>query len=114
MIRTGRAVYLPTPEAYEEQFPATWPLAGKLDRRSWAFLPLVAAGKTIGAWMAAFRNPVDFTPDERSVLTTVARMLGQALSRAHLHESERELADGLQRAMLPIPKPGIEGMAGFG
>ncbi|MEU3464216.1 SpoIIE family protein phosphatase [Streptomyces sp. NPDC006733] len=110
VVRTGRAVYLPTPEAYAQRFPATWPLAKPFGRSSWAFLPLVVAGNTIGAWMAAFREPVDFTPDERSVLTTVARMLAQALSRAHLHESERELSDGLQRTMLPTRGPGIEGM----
>lgn len=111
VVRTGRAVYLPSPQAYEERFPATWLLASAFGRSSWAFLPLVVAGRTIGAWMAGFREPVAFTPDERSVLTTVARMLAQALSRAHLHESERELTDGLQRTMLPARKPGIEGMA---
>lgn len=110
VVRTGRAVYLPTSEAYEQRFPVTWPLAKPFGRSSWAFLPLVVAGSTIGAWMAAFREPVAFTPDERSVLTTVARMLAQALSRAHLHESERELSDGLQRTMLPTRGPGIEGM----
>lgn len=110
VVRTGRAIYLPTPEAYEQRFPATWALAKPFGRSSWAFLPLVVAGNTIGAWMAAFVEPVDFTPDERSVLTTVARMLAQALSRAHLHESERELSDGLQRTMLPTRGPGIKGM----
>ncbi|MDJ0340315.1 SpoIIE family protein phosphatase [Streptomyces sp. H10-C2] len=111
VVRTGRAIYLPTAEAYEQRFPVTWPLAEPFGRSSWAFLPLVVAGSTIGAWMAAFREPVGFTPDERSVLTTVARMLAQALSRAHLHESERELSDGLQRTMLPTRGPDIDGMA---
>jgi serine phosphatase RsbU (regulator of sigma subunit)/anti-sigma regulatory factor (Ser/Thr protein kinase) len=111
VVRTGRAVYLPSPEAYEERFPATWQLAKPFGRSSWAFLPLVVTGRTIGVWMAGFREPVAFTPDERSVLTTVARMLAQALSRAHLYESERELTDGLQRTMLPARKPGIEGMS---
>ncbi|MFF7155943.1 SpoIIE family protein phosphatase [Streptomyces sp. NPDC008139] len=111
VVRTGQAVYLPSPAAYEDRFPVTWPLVKPFGRSSWAYLPLVVAGSTIGAWMAAFRDPVVFTPDERSVLTTVARMLAQALSRAHLHESERALTDGLQRTMLPARRPGIEGMA---
>ncbi|MEU6850587.1 SpoIIE family protein phosphatase [Actinacidiphila alni] len=111
VTRTGQAVYLPTPAAYEERFPVTWPLVEPFGRCSWAYLPLVVAGSPIGAWMAAFREPVRFTPDERSVLTTVARMLAQALSRAHLHESERALSEGLQRTMLPVREPGIEGMA---
>ncbi|NUS13918.1 MAG: SpoIIE family protein phosphatase, partial [Streptomyces sp.] len=111
VVRTGQAVYLPTPESYAERFPAAWPLVKPYGRASWSFLPLIVAGTTIGAWMAAFRDPVDFTPDERSVLTTVARMLGQALARAGQHESERALTDGLQRTMLPARKPGVTGMA---
>ncbi len=111
VARPGRPVYLPSPEAYRDRFPAIWPLVEPLNRSSWAFLPLVVAGRTIGAWLAAFRDPVGFTPDERSVLTTVARMLAQALSRAHLQESERALSDGLQRTMLPTHKQDIAGMA---
>ncbi len=111
VVRTGRAVYLSSPEDYHARYPAAWPLVQHFDRRSWAFLPLTVAGRTMGAWMAAFTYPVTFTPDERSVLTTVARMLAQALSRAGVTESERELTDGLQRSMLPTLGPKIPGMS---
>ncbi|WP_217140433.1 SpoIIE family protein phosphatase [Streptomyces sp. AC627_RSS907] len=110
VIRTGRAVYLSSPEEYRSRFPSTWPLAERFNRRSWAFLPLIAGGRTMGAWLAAFTHPVAFTPDERSVLTTVARMLAQALSRAGAAETQRELTDGLQRSMLPVLGPEIPGM----
>ncbi|MFF1354911.1 SpoIIE family protein phosphatase [Streptomyces sp. NPDC058297] len=111
VVRTGRAVYLSSPEQYRLRYPAAWPLAQRFQRQSWAFLPLVVAGRTIGTWMAGFAYPVSFTPDERSVLTTVARMLAQALSRAGITESERELTDGLQRSMLPTLGPEIPGMS---
>ncbi|MET9964592.1 SpoIIE family protein phosphatase [Streptomyces sp. NPDC006356] len=111
VVRTGRAVYLSTPEQYKGRYPLTWPLAAHFNRQSWAFLPLTVAGRTMGAWMAAFTYPVAFTPDERSVLTTVARMLAQALSRAEAAESARELTDGLQRSMLPQLGPEIPGMS---
>ncbi|MCD7440371.1 SpoIIE family protein phosphatase [Streptomyces lincolnensis] len=111
VVRTGRAVYLSSPEEYKSRYPAAWPLAQDFGRQSWAFLPLIVAGRTLGAWMAAFTYPVAFTPDERSVLTTVARMLAQALSRAGVAESERELTDGLQRSMLPKLGPRIPGMS---
>ncbi|PWI07207.1 phosphatase [Streptomyces sp. NWU339] len=101
VIRTGRAVYLSSPEQYKARYPLTWPLAERFGRQSWAYLPLVVSGRTTGAWLAAFAHPVAFTPDERSVLTTVARMLAQALSRAGTAESERALTEGLQRSMLP-------------
>ncbi|MDT9698576.1 SpoIIE family protein phosphatase [Streptomyces sp. P17] len=105
VVRTGRAVYLSSPEQYRSRYPVTWPLAAHFGRRSWAFLPLTVAGRTMGAWMAAFTYPVAFTPDERSVLTTVARMLAQALSRAGAAETQRELTDGLQRSMMPTLSP---------
>ncbi|MFJ2555180.1 MULTISPECIES: SpoIIE family protein phosphatase [unclassified Streptomyces] len=110
VVRTGRAVYLPTPEAYERQYPATWQYVQRFDRSSWAFVPLVVAGRTLGTWMAAFKHRVAFSPDERSVLTTVARMLAQALARAGVAESERELSIGLQRSMMPRLGPEIPGM----
>ncbi|MFE1886595.1 ATP-binding SpoIIE family protein phosphatase [Streptomyces diastatochromogenes] len=110
VVRTGRAVYLSSPAEYKERYPVTWPLAEKFGRSSWGFLPLTAAGRTMGAWMAAFAYPVAFTPDERAVLNTVARMLAQALSRAGAADSQRELAEGLQRSMLPSLGPEIPGM----
>ncbi|MFI7361980.1 SpoIIE family protein phosphatase [Streptomyces sp. NPDC050149] len=110
VVRSGRAVYLPTPEDYRDRYPATWPLARRFGRRSWAFLPLIVAGRTMGTWMAGFRHPVSFSPDERSVLTTVARMLAQALARAGVAETERELSLGLQRSMMPSLGPDIPGM----
>ncbi|MCX3060442.1 ATP-binding SpoIIE family protein phosphatase [Streptomyces beihaiensis] len=111
VVRTGRAVYLSSPEEYRTRYPSAWPLAARFHRQSWAFLPLVVAGRTIGAWMAGFAYRVSFTPDERSVLTTVARMLAQALSRSWAAESERELTDGLQKTMLPRLGPEIPGLS---
>ncbi|MFD7080819.1 SpoIIE family protein phosphatase [Streptomyces sp. NPDC059918] len=110
VVRTGRAIYIPSAEDYKRRFPATWPLAQRFGRASWAFLPLIVAGRTMGAWMAAFKHPVSFSPDERSVLTTVARMLAQALQRAGVAESERELTSDLQRSMMPMLGPDIPGM----
>ncbi|SCD99967.1 SpoIIE family protein phosphatase [Streptomyces sp. OspMP-M43] len=110
VVRTGRAIYLPSPEEYRRRYPATWPLARRFKRQSWAFLPLVSSGHTMGAWMAGFRHPVAFSPDERAVLSTVARMLAQALARAGVAETERELSLGLQRSMMPTLGPQIPGM----
>ncbi|MGR8009378.1 SpoIIE family protein phosphatase [Streptomyces hypolithicus] len=147
VVRTGRAVYLPSPEEYRRRYPAGLPGSAlppsepgsrspgmpgtngahgtpdpygtpdphrtrrtRRTRRSWAYVPLTVAGRTMGAWTAGFAHPVAFTPDERSVLTTVARMLAQALERASVAESERELSRGLQRSMMPTLGPEIPGM----
>ncbi|GFN05274.1 hypothetical protein Smic_38300 [Streptomyces microflavus] len=44
------------------------------------------------------------------MLSTVARMLAQALARAGVAETERELSLGLQRSMMPTLGPDIPGM----
>src|SRR5882757_440303 len=111
VIRTGEAVYLSNARSYQERFPEVWPMVKVFGHRSWAFLPLTVAGATIGAWMSAFREPARFTPEERSVLTAVARMLAMALSRATQHDSERALSDGLQQSMLPDLESGVQGMS---
>ncbi|MFE1959621.1 SpoIIE family protein phosphatase [Streptomyces sp. NPDC059479] len=110
VVRNGRAIYLSSPEAYRSRYPAAWQYVRRFERRSWAYLPLVASGRTLGCWMAGFKHRVAFSPDERSVLTTVARMLAQALARASLAETERELSLGLQRTMMPTLGPEIPGM----
>jgi serine phosphatase RsbU (regulator of sigma subunit)/anti-sigma regulatory factor (Ser/Thr protein kinase) len=111
VVRTGQAVYIRSLEEYRRRFPDGFPVAQKYGRQSWAFVPLVVGGRTRGAWMAGFSNPVKFTADERSVLSTVARMLAQALARAGTAETERELSQVLQASMLPRlgpPTPGLQ------
>jgi len=109
VARTGRPVYLSSAEAYQRRYPGTWPLAEGFGRSSWAFLPLITGGRTTGTWMAAFHDRVRFTPEERAVLSTVARMLAHALERAHTNESERALSLGLRRSMA-AGSPAVSGM----
>lgn len=110
VIRTGRAIYLSSPDEYQRRHPRAWPMAERFGRKSWAVLPLTAGGRMVGAWLAAFAYPVRFTADERSVLTTVARMLAQALARAGAADSQRELAEGIQEAMMPHLGPRVPGL----
>ncbi|WP_078591819.1 SpoIIE family protein phosphatase [Streptomyces megasporus] len=111
VVRTGRAVYLSSPDEYRRRFPATWSFVETYGNRAWAYLPLLVGGRTIGSWLVSFRDPVAFTPDERYVLTTVARLLAHALSRVYVQESKRELADNLQRTLRSDRRPTVPGMA---
>ncbi|MEE1942446.1 SpoIIE family protein phosphatase [Streptomyces sp. TRM 70361] len=111
VARTGRALYIGSPDEYRRRFPAAWPAVQPYGRRSWAYLPLAVGGRTIGSWMITYREPAPFAPDERYVLTTVARLLAQALSRVHIQESRRELADSLRRTMRPARATDVPGMS---
>ncbi|MFD0331607.1 SpoIIE family protein phosphatase [Streptacidiphilus monticola] len=99
VIRTGQAVFLGSPEQYRERFPETWPLAAGLGRQAWAFLPLVSAGRTTGAWMASFRAERAFAADERALLAAVAKAVAQALERTRTGQAELALSLGLRRSM---------------
>ncbi|MFD7861997.1 SpoIIE family protein phosphatase [Streptomyces sp. NPDC057682] len=99
VARTGRSVFLPTPEEYRRRFPATWHLSARKGREAWAFIPLVTAGRVTGVWLSAYRAPVAFTDAERALLTTTARILAQVLERARASRAELELSRGLRRSM---------------
>ncbi|SCK16478.1 SpoIIE family protein phosphatase [Streptomyces sp. WMMB 322] len=110
VVRSGRPVYLPAPEDYRREYPAAWPQVEPIGNRGWAFLPLTVSKRTLGAWMVAFPEPVEFTREDRSLLANVARVLAQAISRTSMHETELQLSSGLQRTLRPTRRPGIEGM----
>src|SRR5690606_36500233 len=82
-----------------------------LNREAWAYLPLIVEGRAMGVWMVSYTHPVRFTPDERAILTTVARMLARALSTAMTRESERALSAGLRQTMLARNLPPVPGMS---
>jgi anti-sigma regulatory factor (Ser/Thr protein kinase) len=99
VMRTGRAVYLPSANDYRKRFPATYPLTAGKGRRSWAFLPLMTSGRISGVWLAAFRSHVAFSADERALLTVTARLVSRALERSRTGEAELALSRGLLSSM---------------
>ncbi|SEN04243.1 ATP-binding SpoIIE family protein phosphatase [Actinacidiphila rubida] len=110
VARSGRPVYLSSPQEYRERFPATWPLAARHGRTSWAFLPLVVSGRITGVCLLAFRTPMAFTPDERGLLVLVARLVAQALERTRTSTAELALSRGLRRSM-GSSEPAVPGIS---
>ncbi|WP_256251719.1 SpoIIE family protein phosphatase [Streptomyces sp. yr375] len=83
---------------------------------AWAFLPLIASGRPVGACVLAYSAPHRFSTHERAVLTSLAGLIAQALDRALLYDVKHQLAHGLQAALLPpsLPSlPGIEATARY-
>ena len=99
-VRTREPLYFGTLREREERYPnlSVW----SEETQALAALPLVAEGKPSGGFVLGFDDERGFSPEERSVLETIARQCGQALERAQLLEAEaaarRELA--LQKAIL--------------
>jgi anti-sigma regulatory factor (Ser/Thr protein kinase) len=59
--------------------------------------------------LVGWDQPHAFSPEERTLLTATAALVGQALKRAHAHDAEQELATMLQRSLLPRRLPQLPG-----
>ncbi len=88
-----------------ERFPAVGEALQQTGSHSWAFVPVFGDAKvTLGVWVVAWTQPHHATPDERALMLTLAGLAGQALQRVNRQSAELELADAVQKRMLP-PQP---------
>ncbi|MEV0780721.1 SpoIIE family protein phosphatase [Streptomyces sp. NPDC050428] len=76
-------------------------------RQAWAFLPLIASGRSTGCCVISFDKPRLLTEEERTLLVALSGLFAQALERARLYDSEHLRAKELQRGLLPrhLPSP---------
>ncbi|MEV6649173.1 SpoIIE family protein phosphatase [Streptomyces sp. NPDC051219] len=74
-----------------------------------AVLPLPADGRAVGVCLVGWDREHRFGPEERSLLTATAALVGQALMRAHALDARHELARMLQRSLLPRKLPVLPG-----
>ncbi|WP_373865128.1 SpoIIE family protein phosphatase [Streptomyces rishiriensis] len=77
---------------------------------AWAYLPLIASGRPVGACVLAYAEPRRFSTHERAVLASLAGLIAQALDRALLYDVKHQLAHGLQAALLPPSLPSLAGL----
>jgi hypothetical protein len=106
-LATGVPAYFPTFAEFERAYPGA-PRYGQ--RSAWAFFPLTASGRRIGALVLSYDRPRPFPPAERAILTSLAGLIAQALDRARLYDAKHTLARSLQTALLPQRLPVIEGL----
>lgn len=90
-VRTGEPILLEAPEARNARYPQLADSsAGPAERGTWAAIPLVIEGRTVGAMGLSFAAPRDFSAEDREFMLTLARQCAQALERARLYEAERQ------------------------
>ncbi|EST38131.1 hypothetical protein N566_09090 [Streptomycetaceae bacterium MP113-05] len=109
-VRTLTPRYIVSREEFGRLYPTLWPWAKELGWSAAAFLPLIAQGEALGAIGLVYRDKSSFPSEERTLLTALTSSIAQSLQRARLFEQEHELAEGLQRAMLPHSLPSIPGV----
>ncbi|MCX5197110.1 SpoIIE family protein phosphatase [Streptomyces sp. NBC_00249] len=108
-VRTLQPVFIASREGFQRSYPQLWPYIEPLSVRSGVYLPLIAQGRAVGALGLLYTRDGDFTAEERNVLVALGSGIAQSLQRAILFEQEHDLAEGLQRAMLPRRIPDVPG-----
>ncbi|UGY94263.1 SpoIIE family protein phosphatase [Streptomyces gobiensis] len=110
VVRTMTSRFIESRQEFANRYPRLWPYIAPLNASAAAYLPLIAQGRAIGAIGLLFRDKHSFPPGERALLTALTSSIAQSLQRAKMFEQELELAESLQRAMLPHTIPSIPGI----
>ncbi|MEU9340053.1 SpoIIE family protein phosphatase [Streptomyces sp. NPDC048278] len=107
VLRTRRPEFLESPARMYERYPVMTDMIrmGTSPKMAWAFLPLVASGRAVGVAVLSYNRTHPFGEEERSLLTTLSALVGQALERARLYDLEHARAQQLQSALLPRTLP---------
>jgi serine phosphatase RsbU (regulator of sigma subunit)/anti-sigma regulatory factor (Ser/Thr protein kinase) len=112
----ARAMQRRQPTYYDDidELQAAYPhveeLLERTGLRSFAFLPLWAAGAPLGVAVIGWREQTHLLADERAFLEAIAAQCALALDRAQRYEGERVVAETLQRSVLPETLPSMEGV----
>ncbi|MEU6356289.1 SpoIIE family protein phosphatase [Streptomyces sp. NPDC047072] len=108
-VRTLSPRFIESPAEFADRYPVLWPHITDLNITSAAYLPLIAEARPIGAMGLLYSDRYGFTPEDRNVLVALGSSIAQSLQRAMLYEQEKDLATGLQQAMLPRTIPSVPG-----
>ncbi|MCW7940724.1 PAS/PAC sensor protein [Streptomyces hygroscopicus] len=106
-LTTGVPSFFPSFADFQDAYPEAVRYG---DRNAWAFLPLITSGRPVGALVLSYDHPRPFPPAERTLLTSLAGLIAQALDRAHLYDTKHDLARSLQVGLLPQDLPRIHGL----
>ncbi|MGW5634708.1 SpoIIE family protein phosphatase [Streptomyces sp. NPDC003832] len=109
VVRTLAPRFIESPDEFAHGYPVLWPHITGLAVTSAAYLPLIAQGRPIGAMGLLYSDRHGFSAEDRNVLVALGSSIAQSLQRAMLYEQEKDLATGLQQAMLPRTIPSVPG-----
>ncbi|MFE7645899.1 SpoIIE family protein phosphatase [Streptomyces phaeoluteigriseus] len=109
VVRTLTPRFIESPDEFAAGYPELWPHITDLKITSAAYLPLIVQARPIGAMGLLYSDRRGFTPEERNILVALGSSIAQSLQRAMFYEQEKDIAQGLQQAMLPRTIPSVPG-----
>ncbi|MBG0812710.1 SpoIIE family protein phosphatase [Planomonospora sp. ID82291] len=116
-VNSRRPVFAESPESLRAQLVDAGADEGVIngflahsDERAWVGLPLLAAGRALGALRFAFTRPQKISQEDGVFLEALAGQCALAVERATLFEREHRTAETLQRSLLPDRLPVVRGL----
>ncbi|WP_440072704.1 SpoIIE family protein phosphatase [Streptosporangium sp. OZ121] len=116
-INSRRPVFAESPESLKAQLldaggdeAAIDGFVAHSDERAWIGLPLLAAGRVLGALRFSFTRLQKISQEDGVFLEALAGQCALALERATLFEHEHRTAETLQRSLLPDRLPVMRGL----
>jgi anti-anti-sigma factor len=103
-VRIRTPQWLPDRSAWERDYPEVMPDVMEVTQAA-AALPLLVGDRAIGGVGITFRSPRRFDADTRAFLLTLASQVAVAIERAALADVRGEIAETLQRSLLPRGVP---------
>ncbi|MBA2337681.1 MAG: SpoIIE family protein phosphatase [Acidimicrobiia bacterium] len=108
--RTGRAMWHPPIVPGSARSARAEEMAAEEGLGAAALLPLAAGTDTLGALGVGFTDRRVLTVSERRYLGSVAAVMARSLHRARRYHQEHDVAEALQRALLPRVLPRVPGL----
>ncbi len=109
-VRMRRPIFHGSQTVLLEEYPH---LAGTVEiaqNHAFASVPMEAGRQVIGALSMSWSEERDFTEEDQAFMRTLAAQCAQAIERAQLLARQVDVADALQRAMLPDELPMLDGL----
>ena len=108
--RKGGASYFETATQLGARHPELMAALEAIGHETFAFLPVSSGSAPLGVAIVSWRGRAELDDDAWSFLQALTTQCGLALDRAERYESERSVAETLQRSVLPRSIPVLEGV----
>jgi serine phosphatase RsbU (regulator of sigma subunit)/anti-sigma regulatory factor (Ser/Thr protein kinase) len=109
-VRRRASLFFASQEALATAFPELAEDVARTGHSSFLFVPLVAGRRANALLAVSWEQPFVLSAEERQFVETLAGQAALALDRATSYETEQTIAETLQRSVLPISLPAVEGL----
>jgi PAS domain S-box-containing protein len=97
-VLSRQPVFIASRDAMRAAFPANLPQMEESGAQALCTLPLVSGERVLAGLALGFRDPREFTADDRTFVSILAEQAAQALDRARVYEAERASRHAAERS----------------